>query len=106
MTRITPITTDHQMILEGLEVLQLIADRLEMDESVEAEDICSVMSFLQDVGCKCLHNTEHLLLRPALARARNKELVQRLRTAVSCHAVVGPLVEDAVSEIQFKKYFI
>ncbi len=106
MTRITPITTDHQMILEGLEVLTLIAERLEMNESVETEDINSVLSFLQDVGCKCLHNTEHLLLRPALARAKNKELVQRLRMAVSCHAAVGPLFEDAASEIEFKKYFV
>src|SRR5690349_13159616 len=106
MTRITPITTDHQMILEGLEVLQLMAERLEMDESVEADDITAVMSFLGDVGCKCLHNTEQMLLRPALARAKNKQLAKRLKTAVSCHTTVGPLFEDAVSGIAYKKDFV
>jgi hypothetical protein len=94
------------MILEGLEVLQLMADRLETDDSVEPDDMVTVVRFLQDVGCKCLDNTAHLLLQPALRRAKNRELVQRLKTAVSCHHVVGPLVEDAASEIHSKKYFV
>jgi len=106
MSRITPITTDHQMILEGLEVLTLMADRLEMEDFVEPDDISAVMNFLRDVGCKCLEHTEHLLLRPALAREKNRQLVRRLKTAVACHQTVRPLFEDAVSDTTPSKSFV
>jgi hemerythrin-like domain-containing protein len=106
MKRMTPITTDHQLILQGLEVLRLIADRLEMDEFVEPDDIVSVLGFLRDVGCECLSRTEHLLLRPALTRAKQKELARRLQRALACHAAVRPLFEDLVSDVNFRKYFI
>jgi hemerythrin-like domain-containing protein len=106
MKRTTPITTDHQLILEGLEVLRLIADRLEMDEFVEPEDITCVLGFLRDVGCECLSKTEQLLLQPALSRATQKGLVERLQKALACHAVVSPLFEDLVSDVNFSKYFI
>src|ERR1041385_577087 len=106
MARMTPITTDHQMILEGLEVLTLMADRLEIEDFVDPDDIMAVLSFLRDVGCQWLETTELLLLRPALARAKNRDLAKRLKTAVACHQTVRPLFEDTASDMTSRKYFV
>src|SRR5262245_39742837 len=106
MSRMTPITTHHEMILEGLDVLLLMVDRLELEEFVEPDDITAVLNFLGDVGCKCLEHTEQLLLRPALVRSQRKDLASRLKTAISCHETVKPLFEDAISDIPFRKSFI
>ena len=106
MQRITPITTDHQLILEGLDVLRLIVNRLETDEFVEPEDITAVLSFLRDVGCECLERTEQLLLRPALLRAKKREHVQRLKTALARHAAIRPLFDDTAAGVTSRKHFV
>jgi hemerythrin-like domain-containing protein len=106
MSWITPIATDHQLILEGLEVLQLIADRLERHEFVDAEDIATVMGFLRDVGVDCLERTENLLLRPALLRADQNEQILRLKKALARHQTVRPLFENTAADVTFQEHFI
>ena len=70
MRQNTPLATDHQLMREGLEVLRLIGDRVEMGQVVEPGDLTTVLGFLRDVGCECLNHTEQYLLRPALERLR------------------------------------
>ena len=106
MQGITPLTTDHQLILECLEVLRLIVDRLETDEFVDPEDIVTVLEFMRDVGCECLDRTEKLLLRPALSRAKHKDHVKRLKTAMARHHTVRPLFDDAAAEVTSRKHFV
>ncbi len=106
MQGIPPLTTDHQLILECLEVLRLISERLETEERVETEDIRTVLAFLRDVGCECLAHTEHLLLRPALARARRREDIKLLRTALALHATIPALFDDTASDVTFPKHFV
>jgi hemerythrin-like domain-containing protein len=106
MPWITPIATDHQMILEGLEVLRLMADRLERHEFVDAEDIATVMGFLRDVGVDCLEHTENLLLRPALLRADQNEQILRLQKALARHQTIRPLFEDTAADVTFQDNFI
>ena len=106
MQRISSITTDHQVILEGLHVLRLIADRMEKNGPVEADDQVAVLGFLRDVGCVCISNTEQLILRPALDRARNHEHIRRLQSALACCYAVQPLFDDLASEVTFRKFFV
>jgi hypothetical protein len=101
MQRITTLTTDHPAILEGLDVLRLIADHVEAGDAVEPEDIGIVLDFLRDVGCACLDHTASLILRPALKRAREKIAVQRLRSALACHEVVRPLLDETAVDLDF-----
>ena len=106
MSRIAPITADHQSILECLGVLQLIADRMEAGDFVDPQDVSTVLEFLRDVGCECLDDTEKLLLRPALQRAKQRELAERLQAALACHQVVRPLFENAAADVGFRKFFV
>ena len=106
MSRIAPITADHQSILECLGVLQLIADRMEAGDFVDPQDVSTVLEFLRDVGCECLDDTEKLLLRPALQRAKQRELAERLQAALECHQVVRPLFENAAADVGFRKFFV
>src|SRR5438093_1360845 len=106
MQRISSLTTDHQMILECLDILRLIVDRLETDEFVDPADIETVLHFLRDVGCECLDHTEQLLLRPALLRTKRKEQVQRLKSAVARHQAIRPLFDDAAADVPSRKHFV
>jgi len=106
MQRITPLATDHQWILQSLEVLRLMSDRLDADECVDAEDIKMVLGFLLDVGCECLDHTEQLLLRPALLRAQQRQHIQALKSAVARHKTIRPLFEDALAEVTSRKRFV
>jgi hemerythrin-like domain-containing protein len=106
MQRITPLTTDHQLILECLEVLRLIANRMEAGDFVDPADITTVLEFMRDVGCECLDRTEQLLLRPAMSRAKEKEQFLRLRTASKRHHTIRPLLDDAASVITSRKHFV
>jgi hypothetical protein len=107
MNRITPIAKDHEAILEGLNVLKLIAVRVEAGEIVDPEDIAIVLSFLRDIGCACLDHTAALILRPALERAKERADVARLRTALACHQTVPSLLEDTVADLEvFRSFFV
>jgi hypothetical protein len=52
---------DHQVVFCGLEVLRLMADRVESMNEVEADDLQVVLCFMRDVAHRCLDNTEALL---------------------------------------------
>src|SRR5579884_2420212 len=106
MPRITPLTTDHQSILECLAVLRLLVGRMETDDDVDPADVRTVMDFMRDIGCECLEHTEQLLLRPALSRATQQELSRRLRTALARHHTVRPLVDDATAVLTSCKRFV
>src|SRR5579884_1431591 len=106
MPRITPLTTDHQSILECLAVLRLLVGRMETDDDVDPADVRTVMDFMRDIGCECLEHTEQLLLRPALSRATQQELSRRLRTALARHHTVRPLVDDATAVLTSRKRFV
>lgn len=106
MPRITPLTTDHQLILQCLEVLRLIVDRMDAEESVDAADVDTVLEFMRDVTCECMDRTQELLLRPALLRATQKNHVQRLKAAVARHHTVRPVYEDAAAVAGSRKHFV
>jgi hemerythrin-like domain-containing protein len=106
MQRITPLTTDHQLILECLEVLRLIVERMQSDETVDPADIATVLAFMRDVACECLDHTQELLLRPALLRAKNKNHVQHLKAAVARHHTVRPALEDTAAVTTSRKHFV
>jgi hemerythrin-like domain-containing protein len=106
MSRIDPIAAQHQLILECLGVLQLIADRMEAGDFVDPQDVATVLEFLRDVGCECLDGTEKLLLRPALQRTKQRELAERLQTALACHQAVRPLFDNAAADVGFRKFFV
>jgi hypothetical protein len=106
MQRITPVTTDHHLILECLEVFRLMVDRMESDEFVDPADVATILDFMRDVGCECLDRTHELLLRPALLRAKNREHVQRFRSAVKRHHSIRPLLDDATAEVSSRRHFV
>ncbi len=106
MQRITPLTTDHQLILECLEVLRLIVDRMQSDDSVDAADVTTVLDFMRDVACECLDCTQQMLLSPALHRATEKAHIQHLKGAVARHYTVRPAFEDAASVVTSRKHFV
>ena len=101
MQPITPIAKDHQVILEGVEVLRWIADRVEAGDAVEPADIAMVLDFLRDVGCACLDQTASLILRPALERAHERADVQRLRVFLACHQTVRPLLNETAADLEY-----
>lgn len=57
---------DRWATLCALEVLQLIADRVERHGAADAEDVESVLLFLREIAHSCLDNTEKRLLVPLL----------------------------------------
>lgn len=52
---------EHQVVFCGLEVLRLIADRLENRNDVDGRDLQTILTFMKDVAHRCLDNTEELL---------------------------------------------
>jgi hypothetical protein len=106
MKRMTPISEDHQVILESLTVLRLIAQRVEAGDAVDPADIGMVVGFLRNVGCECLDHTASLILRPALERAKNRFDVQRLQAALGCHVAIRPLLDDTAADVEvFDSFF-
>ena len=57
---------EHQVVLRGLEVLRLIAERLENRNEVDRQDLQVVLGFLRDVANRCLDNTEDILRSASL----------------------------------------
>jgi hypothetical protein len=99
MKRITPIAKDHEVILDGLAVLRLIAGRVEAGVGVDPKDIAFLLDFLRNVGGACLDHTARLILRPALERATESADIRRLRTALACHETVRPLLDDTAADL-------
>src|SRR5688572_28390143 len=57
------IAQDHLVTLSALEVLRLIADRLERDEIADPEDVNAILQFFKDVARPCFdRNVEGLLV--------------------------------------------
>jgi len=52
---------EHQVVFCGLEVLRLMAERIEDRNDVDGEDFDIVLSFMRDVAHRCLANTEDIL---------------------------------------------
>jgi hypothetical protein len=52
---------EHQVVFCGLEVLRLIGERVEARNDVDRTDLDAVLSFMRDVGHRCLDNTEDIL---------------------------------------------
>jgi len=89
-----PFSREHQAILQSLEVLRLISDRLQRQEFVDTVDLQLVLKFLRDVGQRCLENTEQLLLRPILARAGANAAVSPLNATIQRHLLVHSLFDQ------------
>lgn len=49
------IARDHHLILEALEVLRLIGDRMERDHHVDEDDVQALFGFLHDVAHPCVN---------------------------------------------------
>jgi predicted nucleotidyltransferase len=52
---------DHQVVFCGLEVLRLMAERMENQDEVDGQDLQLVLGFMRDIAHRCLDNTEELL---------------------------------------------
>jgi hypothetical protein len=52
---------EHQVVFCGLEVLRLIADRMDSRNDVDSRDLQTVLDFMRDVAHRCLDNTEDIL---------------------------------------------
>jgi len=52
---------EHQVVLCGLEVLRLIAERIENRNDVDGRDVQLVLGFMREVAHRCLDNTEDIL---------------------------------------------
>jgi len=88
-----PFAREHHAILQSLEVLRLICDRMEREDYVDSVDLQAVIRFLRDVGQRCLDNTEKLLLRPALARCKATGSEKCLNATVQRHLLVHSLFD-------------
>jgi len=77
---------EHQVVFCGLEVLRLIADRLENRNDIDFEDLRVVLTFMKDIAHRCLDNTEEILrfasMDDCVARHRQaKSLFEELSRA-------------------------
>jgi hypothetical protein len=52
---------EHQVIFCGLEVLRLMAERIENEHDVDGQDLQLILSFMRDIAHRCLENTEEIL---------------------------------------------
>ncbi len=66
MEAVEILKREHRVIEKGLEVLQVICDRLEKGERVEEKSVESVLEFLQVFADQCHHGKEEGILFPAL----------------------------------------
>ena len=94
-----PLSRDHLVSLHALEVLRLIADRVERHEAVDIEDVRFVFRFLNEVAHGCLDNTEQLLLRPALAKAAAADHSGHLGATLVNHKHVRRLFGELVGKV-------
>ena len=77
---------EHQLVFCGLEVLRLMAERVENRHEVDGSDVQVVLTFMRDIAHRCLDNTEEILrfasLEQNVAKHRQaKSLFEELNRA-------------------------
>ncbi len=68
------LMADHEIILEGLHVLEAIRSEVEQGKPMDKGDINSVLDFLRDFADGSHHVKEETILAPALMQAGHADL--------------------------------
>lgn len=91
---------DHQVILQALEVLREMTDHIELKQSVNRDDIRTVLDFFREFAHRCLDRKEESILLPALTRAGLQLQDGQLDVILNEHKEAHELivrVEDALN---------
>src|SRR5262245_48554347 len=94
MTSMLNPSRDRTVTLCALEVLNLIADRVELHGTADSEDITSVLQYFRNIAHACLGNTEKHLLLPYTAAEINAVARDRVGTRLENHRQADGLLNE------------